>query len=80
VSRITFDQVSQRTVAHWAGHKGDVTVEIEGDGLAIKHASSGRKVHVGPITRFDLNRTEDGFLAGVMMPALDTLKQRIEGK
>jgi hypothetical protein len=80
VSRLTFDRVAQRTVSQWAGHKGDVTVEIEGDGLLIRHASSGRNVHVGPVTRFDLNRTEDGFLAGVMMPALDTLKQRIEGK
>lgn len=80
MSRLTFDQVAQRTVGQWAGHKGDVTVGIEGDGLVIKHASTGRNVHVGPITRFDLNRTEDGFLVGVMTPALDTLKQRIESK
>jgi hypothetical protein len=80
VTKITFDQVASRTIGQWAGHQGDVTVAIEGDGLVIKHASSGHSVHVGPVTRFDLNRTEDGFLAGVIMPALATLKQRIEAK
>jgi hypothetical protein len=80
VSKLTFQQVHDRTVGQWAGHQGDVTVAVEGQGLVIKHPSSGRSVTVGPVTRFDLDRTEDGFLAGVIMPALATLKQRIEGK
>lgn len=80
MSKLTLPQISKLTVARWAGYRGDVTVDLEGEGLMIKHQASGRSVTVGPITQPDLNRSEDGFLSEVIAPALATLKERIGAK
>ena len=80
MNRLDFGRIAAATSARWGGYKGDVTLELQGQGLAVKHASSGLSVAFGPVTKYDMERTEDGFMTGVIAPALDAIRQKIDGK